>query len=172
MARFATPLAQSMKRLLLVRHGTAEGKGSAGPDRDRALTPDGRKAAAALGRRLKSDGICPDRVLCSPARRARETLDGLASELGPLPPADFDEGLYLADSPTLVDHLRGIAAEAHCPLVVGHNPGLEALVCWLAGPTEALRSGLPAAGLAIFEISGDWPSLSPSTARLAVFLAP
>ena len=162
-----------MKRLLVLRHGAAQGKSPAGLDRERALTPDGRRAAVALGRRLKSDGISPDHVLCSPARRARKTLDALASALGPLPPADFSEALYLADTPTLLDHIRDGPAETRSLLLVGHNPGLEELVRGLAGAeAAALRSGLPAAGLAVLEILGDWASLSPSTARLLSFLAP
>ena len=162
-----------MKRLLVLRHGAAQGKSPAGLDRERALTPDGRRAALALGRRLKSDGISPDHVLCSPARRARETLDALASALGPLPPAEFPEALYLADTPTVVSHIRGVPAETRSLLLVGHNPGLEELVRGLAGAEAgALGAGLPAAGLAVFEISGDWSSVSPSTAQLVSFLAP
>ena len=112
-------------------------------------------------------------MLCSPARRARETLDGLAGALDAPPPANFDEALYLADSPTLLDHLQRVPAATRSLLLVGHNPGLEELVRSLAGSeAAALGSGLPAAGLAIFEISGAWSSLSPSTARLVAFLAP
>jgi phosphohistidine phosphatase len=173
MARFAAGREERVKRLLLVRHGAALGKSSAGEDRDRALTPQGRRAALALGRRLKSNGIRPDHVLCSPARRARENLDGLASGLDPLPPADFSEALYLADTATLLEHLRGVPDETRSLLLVGHNPGLEELVRGLAGPdTAELGSGLPAGGLAVFEISGAWSSLSPSSARLAAFIAP
>jgi len=162
-----------MNRLLVVRHGAAQGKSSAGRDRERALTPEGWRAAVALGRRLKSDGIRADHVLCSPARRTRETLEGLASALDPLPPVDFPEALYLADTQTLLEHLQGVPVETRSLLLVGHNPGLEELVRGLAGPqTTALGSGLPAGGLAVFEVSGAWSSLSPSSARLAAFLAP
>ena len=170
MARFATRPEEPVKRLLVVRHGAAQGKSPAGGDRDRALTLEGRQAAAALGRRLKSDGIHPDHVLCSPARRARETLDRLASALDPLPPAKFHEALYLADTSTLQDHLRAVPAETSCLLLIGHNPGLEELIRALAGP-EIAGHGLPAAGIAIFEISGAWSSLSASTARLVTFPA-
>jgi phosphohistidine phosphatase len=173
MARFATVQDQPMKRLLVVRHGAAQPKSSRGGDRDRALTPEGQRTVAELGRRLKSDGISLDRVLCSPARRARETLDGLSSALGSLPSVDFSEGLYLADAAVLLDHLRAAPVEARSVLLVGHNPGLEELVRGLAGrETAALGSGLPAAGLAIFEISGAWSSLGPSNARLVAFPAP
>jgi phosphohistidine phosphatase len=173
MARFAASREASVKRLLLVRHGAATGKSVGGEDRDRSLTAEGRRAAAALGRRLSSEGMHPDRVLCSPARRARETLDGLAETLDRLPPADFVPALYLADATTLLDHLRALPAGARCPLVIGHNPGLEELIRGLAAPEDdVLASGLPAAGLAVFEISGPWSSLGRSSARFSAFLLP
>ena len=133
-----------MKLLLVLRHAAAAGK-SAGEDRDRPLTPEGRRAAQSIGRRLKSDGLAPDRILCSPAQRARETLAAIGTSLDALPPADFDEMLYLADPVTLLAHIRAVPAEAHCLLLIGHNPGLEELVRALAGSSSsALRSGLPA----------------------------
>lgn len=162
-----------MRRLLLVRHAAAAEKPAGGTDRDRPLTPEGRRAAETLGRRLGADELHPDHVLCSPARRTRETLDALEAALGPLPSADFDEALYLADARTLLDHLRAAPATATCLLLIGHNPGLEELVRALAARTStALRSGLPAAGLAVFEISGSWPALGRATARLTAFVAP
>jgi len=75
------------------------------------------------------------------------------------------------DAPTLLNRLRGAPAGTSCLLLVGHNPGLEELIRELAGPQTAAL-GLPAAGLAIFEISGAWSSLGSSTARLVAFLAP
>ena len=162
-----------MKQLLLMRHAAAAGKGVGGADRDRPLTPDGRRAAERLGHRLRSDGISPDHLLCSPARRARETLDGIAAALDALPPADFDDTLYLADSHALLGHLRGVPAETRCLLLIGHNPGLEELVRALAGSANAaVQSGLPAAGLAIFQVSGAWTDLSQASARLSAFVTP
>lgn len=161
-----------MKRLLLMRHAAAAGKGAGGSDRERPLTPDGRRAARVLGRRLKSDGASPDHVLCSPARRARETLDGIAEALEGLPPPDFDDALYLADSTGLLHRLRAVPAEAKCLLLIGHNPGLEELVRGLAGSANAVEAGLPAAGLAIFQVSGAWSALSPASTRLTEFITP
>ncbi|HKX07713.1 MAG TPA: histidine phosphatase family protein [Stellaceae bacterium] len=150
-----------------MRHAAAAGKGAGGSDRERPLTPDGRRAAELLGRRLKSEGMSPDHVLCSPARRARETLDGLAIALGALPPADFDDALYLADCHSVLHHLRAVPAETKCLLLIGHNPGLEELVRGLAGAASAaVEAGLPAAGLAIFQVSAAWSALSPASARL------
>ena len=162
-----------MKQLLLLRHAAASGKDAGGADRARPLTPDGRRAAERLGRRLKADGISPDHVLCSPARRARETLEGIAESLDSLPPADFDAALYLADSRALLGRLCSIPAETQRVLLIGHNPGLEELVRALAGPAAAAGlSGLPAAGLAIFQLSGPWSALSKGGVRLAAFVTP
>jgi len=160
-----------LKQLLLLRHAAA-GKSAGGADRDRPLTPDGRRAAETLGRRLRSDGVSPDLVLCSPARRARETLERMAEALDALPPGDYDDVLYLANSDTLLSQLRGVPAETGCLLLIGHNPGLEELVRALAPANAAVRSGLPAAGLAIFQISGAWVDLGQASARLAAFLTP
>lgn len=162
-----------MRQLLLLRHAAAAAKGASSADRDRPLTADGLRTAEALGRRLRSDGISPDHVLCSPARRARETLDGIAEALDALPPADLDDGLYLADSVSLVDFLRGVPPETQSLLLIGHNPGLEELVRTLAGSANAaVQPGLPAAGLAIFRVSGEWSGLSPSSTRLTAFITP
>jgi phosphohistidine phosphatase len=173
MAGFPAPAEVLLKELLLVRHAAAAGKRADSADRDRSLTPEGRRAAHRLGQYLRSNGISPDHVLCSPARRARETLDGIAETLDRLPPADFDDRLYLAGSLTLLEHLHDAPAETQCLLLIGHNPGLEELVRALADPaTAAVRAGLPAAGLAIFRVSSAWSGLSQASARLASFLTP
>ena len=162
-----------MKQLLLLRHAAASGKSAGGGDRDRPLTPDGRRAAQRLGHGLKAEGISPDHVLCSPARRARETLEGIAETLDALPPADFDDALYLADSRALLERLRSVSAASQRVLLIGHNPGLEELVRALAGPADAAGlSSLPASGLVIFQVSAPWSALSEDCARLSAFITP
>jgi len=66
-----------------------------------------------------------------------------------------------------------VPAETQSLLLIGHNPGLEELVRTLAGPANAaVQAGLPAAGLAIFRVSGEWSGLSPATTRLTAFITP
>jgi len=62
-----------LRRLILIRHGAAAAQTATGEDRERALTPEGRRAIAKLAPRLATIGA-PDAILCSPARRTRETL--------------------------------------------------------------------------------------------------
>ena len=66
------------RRLLLIRHARAAG----GPvDRERPLSAEGVRQAAALGAWLAQAGLVPDRVLVSPARRAVQTWERAGAAL-------------------------------------------------------------------------------------------
>jgi hypothetical protein len=64
-----------MKRLYLLRHAKSSWKDTSLPDHDRPLAGRGRRAAKAIAGHLSEQGIEPELVLCSTARRARETLE-------------------------------------------------------------------------------------------------
>ena len=68
-----------MKTVLLLRHAKSSWDSPHLSDFERPLAPRGRKAAPRMGRFLEKNDLIPDRVLCSGARRALETLE-LASE--------------------------------------------------------------------------------------------
>ena len=86
--------------------------------------------------------------------------------------------LYLAGPTTLIRRLRALPASLARAMLVGHNPGLAQLAIALASESaksddlRALHAKYPTAGLATFEISGSWDTLSPRNARLVRFLAP
>ena len=66
-----------MRTLILLRHAHAEPASDGQADVDRALSAEGLAEAEAAGRWLSAQGLVPDRVLCSPARRTRETLEAV-----------------------------------------------------------------------------------------------
>lgn len=74
-----------MKRIVLVRHGETEwsATGRHTGRTDVPLTPEGERAARALGRRLGELGVVPGRCITSPRRRAVDTarLAGLGEHL-------------------------------------------------------------------------------------------
>ena len=155
-----------MRHLLLLRHGAAAATSTAG-DRERPLTREGRRAVHGLRAHLSVSEPPPDLVLCSPARRTRETLELLAPAWAPKPESIVEEALYLADAASLLQRLRDIEPETGGILVVGHNPGLEMLARILAGTgDQALSGGFPTAAVAIFEISAPWSELAPASAKL------
>lgn len=120
--------------ILLLRHAKASRSGDS--DFERALTRRGRRDAPRIARWMKARDLVPDHVIASPSRRTRETTELVLEEMG-LAAAEviWDERVYNADVPALLETLRACPATARRVLVVGHNPGLEDLVRHLGGAT-------------------------------------
>jgi phosphohistidine phosphatase len=140
-----------MARLYLLRHAKSSWKDASLDDHDRPLAPRGRKAAKAIGRYMRDQGIEPELVLCSTARRARQTLERLG------PPgldARIEPELYGAGADALLARLRGVPDAVASVLLIGHNPGMQQLAFNLAG----LDDKFPTAALATFEVDG-WSRL-------------
>ena len=166
-----------MNRLLLLRHAKAAWAAPGTRDFDRPLDEIGRRQAAEMGDVVLARGLVPRHVLCSPARRARETWDILATRLtGDKPATDHDERLYAADATTYLDIVRAMTADGPL-LVVGHNPMLEDVAHIFAarGSKEAragLAGGFPPCAMAVIAIDGDFAETTPATSELAAFLTP
>ena len=120
-----------MKILTLLRHAKSGWDDPASRDFDRPLNPRGRRAARTVGREMKAQGLAFDLVLASPARRVIETLEEVAAAYGPIG-AEYDQRLYLASTPTLLEIVRGAPDHVERLLLVGHNPGLEELALRLS----------------------------------------
>lgn len=150
------------KTLLLLRHAETEDSRPGHRDAQRQLTGAGRQQARALGQWL-AERHTVDRVLCSTAVRAQETL----AELGTGAPGDLREELYNAGSDTIADLVRGLPLEIQTALVVGHAPGIPALAHELAdhersdaGALAALEQHFPAGALAVLVFDGVWSELA------------
>lgn len=148
-----------METLYLMRHGKAEPEGGGRRDRDRALTPAGRQAAAATGQRLAAAAPRPSLALVSGARRTLETWEAIAPALPGVEARTLD-ALYMAPPERLWDEAEACGA-AHV-LIVGHNPGLAELVQMLLAQSfessaagRALNERFPTSALAGFTLSGD-----------------
>src|SRR5262245_47015244 len=71
-----------MSRLYLLRHAKAGWAQPGMRDFDRPLEPLGRTDADSIGAAMRANAYIPDLVLCSTAKRARETLDWVAHHIG------------------------------------------------------------------------------------------
>jgi phosphohistidine phosphatase len=164
------------RRLLLLRHAKSSWSEPDLPDRERPLAARGRRAAAALGARLARRRLVIDRVLCSPARRTRETLALLA--LDPTIPVDYSETLYLASARALLTRLRRLPPRVRSVLVIGHDPGLEHVAHVLAErgrerELKRLAEGFKTGALAELRVPEDgWRALRPGSAYLERFTRP
>ncbi len=112
-----------------------------------------------MGAHLASRHEAPSLVLCSSARRTRETWARLQPALSSMPSVRYEEPLYLADADSLLERIRMLsdADAGDRVLLIGHNPGLERLAARLAreGPEAALQrmaAKFPTAALAAIDL--------------------
>ena len=171
-----------MKTLCLLRHGQA-GRRIDLQDFDRPLSAEGVEAAGGVAATLRGAGLMPDLVLCSGAKRARQTWEVVDAQLTEAEAdgltLELREDLYLASETRLLIALRKLTDAAASVLMIAHNPGLHRLARELAGSgsqAEAvarLGRGFPAAGLAVLAFeAAHWADLAPGRARLTGFLYP
>jgi phosphohistidine phosphatase len=129
-----------MKTLYLMRHAKSSWKDNHLMDHERPLKKKGRKDAAGMGGLLSGKKRSPAIIYASTAERARETAGIVAEKSGYIGEIRYDQKLYLAEPDTLVAFLHQVPEDVDCILLVGHNPGLEALTQVLSGKIVALST--------------------------------
>jgi phosphohistidine phosphatase len=152
------------RTLVLLRHAKAE-RPDRGSDADRRLTARGHADSAAAGAWLKKRRLQPGLVLCSPARRTRETWHGVALALGEDAAVMYDPALYDSGARRLLELVRATEPTVDVLLVIGHNPSISMLSTLLDPGTEA-DEGLRTAGLAVHQTDGTWAECGPGQAPL------
>ena len=158
-----------MRELILLRHAHAEPAENGLADIDRPLSPHGLAEAEAAGRWLLEQRLVPDRVLCSPARRTRETLEAVLGLTGYVEQR-LEERIYEAAPGTLAA-LLDEHKEVERLLVVGHNPGLEQLVALMHSGQSGDYRGMPPASVAVLSLPME-AAIEPGIARLTEFWWP
>src|SRR5678815_160430 len=143
----------------LLRHAAAEESSSSGKDADRALTAEGEKRARAVARGLASLEPEVERVLTSPYRRARQTAEPAARELGLEGALRESRALEPGRDPQeILDEIR---EDASGVLLVGHEPHLGALLGRLVAGRPLLTLPLRKAAAARL----DWDGTGPADLR-------
>lgn len=158
-----------MRELILLRHAHAEPALPGQADFDRPLSAEGLAEADAVATWLRDKALVPDRVLCSPARRTRETLDAVMEVVGSLDKR-LEPGIYEAMPGTLAG-LIDTHRDCERLLVVGHNPGLERLVALLHSGQSGDYRGMPPAAVAVLALPAD-AAIEPGIATLSAFWWP
>ncbi|KOV67414.1 phosphohistidine phosphatase [Streptomyces sp. NRRL WC-3618] len=164
------------RRIVLFRHAKADWPQVT--DHERPLADRGRKDAAVAGRKLADTGIPFGLALCSTATRTRETWKLAVHELPQRPKTVYEERIYEASPGELIALLNETPDDIQNVVLVGHNPGVQALAEILAEDSEndtrtkLTSRGFPAAAFATLSFTGSWKGLEPGTATLVDFWAP
>jgi phosphohistidine phosphatase len=163
-----------MHRLHLLRHAKASSEEGL-EDRERRLTRRGREAARRVGASLPAALGAIDLVLCSSARRTRETAELALADFIAQPRIAFEDELYLAGPGALLRRLRRLDEAENTVLVIGHNPGLHELAIMLAAPDSPrfrslVEGKFPTIARASFAIDTPWTALDRSRHRLVDYV--
>ncbi|MEV4196794.1 SixA phosphatase family protein [Micromonospora globbae] len=163
------------RTLVLLRHSKAE-QSEQGPDADRPLTDRGRADAESAGAWLAKHGLLPDVVLCSTARRTRETWHGVAMGMtgsppeggpaGPGPDVRYEPDAYEAHPEDLLTLVRRVDPAARTVLLIAHNPAISLLSAVL-DPGRANPEGLRTTGIAVHRSPRPWAELDRGGAPLS-----
>lgn len=165
------------RQLFLLRHAKSSWADPSLPDMDRPLAPRGRRALPDLRQHLRACEARVGLVLCSPARRTRETWEGVRAGLRGPTEERYEPSVYAASRTDLLGLIRAIAESESSVLIIGHNPGLGELADGLAGSGEPaardrLREGFPTGALAKFLVPDAWRELNWGGAYLEFYVRP
>ena len=124
--------------IYLLRHGIAEDRAASGRDADRRLTPEGRSKLVRVLERASVAGVQPSLILTSPYRRALETAEIAAHELGYQGKPIRSDSLTPDSTPERVwDEIRAHRDEPAI-LLTGHEPLFSSTVAYLLGSTRSM----------------------------------
>jgi phosphohistidine phosphatase len=155
------------RTLVLLRHAKAD-RPAGVSDEQRPLTARGHADAAAAGAWLARSGLRPDLVLCSPAKRTRQTWHGIAVALAgsAAPTVRYEPDLYDGGAEDLLALVREVGEDVNTVLLIGHNPSVSVLSALLDPDAQADSDGLRTSGIAVHRASA-WSGIGRGEAALA-----
>ncbi len=96
-----------MKTVLILRHAKSDWGTPGQADFDRPLAKRGLEDAPRMGQMLALFKAVPQRILASPAKRARQTTEMVAQACGYKDSIQWEDSFYEGGSADLIEALRG-----------------------------------------------------------------
>ncbi|MGX9119320.1 SixA phosphatase family protein [Mesorhizobium sp. BHbsci] len=164
-----------MSKLYLLRHAKAGWALPGMRDFDRPLDASGVADAETMGAAMRARSYIPDLTLCSNAKRARQTLEGLAGHID-TGRVLFLDTLYSEDAAGYLNLIRSNGGPSSL-LIIGHNPMTEDLTIALSGDGDEaamgmLNHGFPTSGLAVVRFPASLANAAQGTGYLEGFVTP
>lgn len=143
-------------------------------DFDRPLSSRGIKDAPEMGRYLLKIGQVPERIVSSPANRARQTTEAVMEASG-MDRAQvlWNEDLYHGG---VRDYLAAITATANDVsriMLIGHNPLMEQTATVLAGSEHSVIVRMRTATIICIELMAtNWEQVQPAVGQISWMMTP
>lgn len=165
-----------MKRLLLMRHAKSDWNTAAPSDFERPLAARGLRDAPKMARWLRDQGLRPELIVTSPAVRAHQTAAHICEGLN-MRTTDLllEPRLYGADVADLIAIIGNFPSHMNLCMLIGHNPGLEDLIGYLASAVQAAPDHdkvMPTAGVYLLALGDSWVNLQPGCGQVVDSMRP
>ena len=165
-----------LRQLLVLRHAKSAWGTGAKRDFDRPLATRGKYDSPRMGQWLHSEGLFPDHVVSSPAKRTKQSTQLVCEKLGfQLENVNWEPKLYNAGLVEVLEVLAGCPQTANRVMLVGHHTGLEPLLKFLYGPSLEIPGDVklfPTAAVAHMEIPVEWDRLYTGVAQCLNIMRP
>jgi len=150
-----------MKELLLLRHGKSDWNKDT-TDFNRPLNKRGKRNAQRIGEWLDEQELKPNLIISSPAIRAMTTAEIVCEAMGlDVHIIQPEKRIYEASLSDLTQVLLQTPGSIQRLLLVGHNPGFESLLNYLAPNIPIPDDGklMPTATIAYLQLDSQWTCL-------------
>ena len=165
-----------MKRtLLLMRHAKSDLPTISVSDFDRPLNIRGNADALLIGQWITDHDCIPDKILCSSAVRAQQTVHHICQNTkGASRTVEINTDLYHADLNQLLKMLKGSEDATSQLLMIGHNPGFSDLLRYLCSGAKypTVEQSMTTAALAVIQFNIPWAMFCEGAGHLVSMVQP
>ena len=163
-----------MRTIMFLRHAKSSHDDSSLKDFDRPLADRGKQDAPLLGRFLRQVNRCPDLIISSTARRAKQTAVLVADQAGFEPSSiQWEEELYYGGARDYLKLVQKGPGKADSIMLVGHNPLIEEAVSLLCSEPGSYVVRMPTAALVSLEHPAlEWSQVKAGTSRFQWMMIP
>ena len=143
--------------LYIMRHAKSDWSGPQISDFERPINKRGTRNAIRIGGWMNENNHTPQKIISSPALRAKETIELVAEQISKFNLEDltYEDELYLAGFTQLIEFINTFKDKVQSLMLVGHNPGIENLVNYLCDRSGDKETIVTTANLFIFKFSSD-----------------
>lgn len=163
-----------MKKFILIRHAQAQLEQYGHIDKDRPITIVGMQELEAIRDKISGKLAGVTLVVCSNAKRTRQTLDGLRSLLPSNLEIIYDDDLYNANAEIVLQKIQNVRENHEGVIIISHNPGLSDLINRMHAPQGiSLPKVMPTCGILVGEsLVESWTQISPHNTQIKNFIIP
>ncbi len=160
--------------LYIMRHAKSDWSGPQISDFERPINKRGTKNAMRIGEWMNENNHIPQKIISSPAVRAKETIELVTEQISKFNLEDltYEDELYLAGFTQLIEFINTYKDKVQSLMLVGHNPGIENLVNYLCDRSGDKETIVTTANLFIFKFSSDSFNTAVDTIELVEAIKP